>query len=226
VSARAAVAGIGLAALAGAAAADPLIERRGPVAIDWGRGVITARGVGPADRHAPAPAVARDAARLRAEDAAHAALAAAARALAPAGRADLAARLDRAVARATVEAIDLGTDGSVTLTAAVPLEAVRVAAAGARRPAADGEPPAPTVVIDARKRGLAPRLGLRITGAAQAAWTGAVVWATALPRAGDPRLTADARTVVATGSDAAGVQIDGPVPDPGALVIVVIGGTR
>ncbi len=120
--------------------------------------MITARGVGPADRHAPVPAVARDAARLRAEDAAHAALAAAARQLAP--TADAAA-IERAVARARVEAIDLGTDGSVALTAALPLEAVRVASAGPRRVGADGEPAAPTVVIDARARTLAPALGVR-----------------------------------------------------------------
>ncbi|MCE9572772.1 MAG: hypothetical protein K8W52_06405 [Deltaproteobacteria bacterium] len=206
--------------LAAPAMADPLIARKGAVAIDWGRGVITARGVGPADRHAPAPAVARDAARLRAEDAAHAALAAAAKALAPGADA---AAIDRAVARARIEAIDLGTDGSVTLTAALPLEAVRVAQAGPRQVGHDGEPAAPTIVIDARKQKLAPHLGATVT-AGGGPWAGAVVWATALPKPGDPRLGDGARTAVATAATADGVTIAGPAPAPGALVIVVIAG--
>src|SRR5512146_1402833 len=45
------------------------------VAVDWGKGVVTAEGIGVADRHAPNPAVARGTSRRGAEDAARVELA-------------------------------------------------------------------------------------------------------------------------------------------------------
>src|SRR5438132_5423526 len=55
-----------VAAGAGRAAAD----------VDWGKGLVTAEGVGVADRHAPSPAVARGTSRRGAEDQARRAIAA------------------------------------------------------------------------------------------------------------------------------------------------------
>jgi hypothetical protein len=127
--------------------------------VDWSRGVITARGVGPADRHAPSPAVARDAARVRAEDAARAALTKAAKQLPGVEAGALADdKLARAVARASVASMDLGTDGSVTVSIALPVEAVRVAIAGPRRaePAAPPIDVPPVVIVDATKLEVAP----------------------------------------------------------------------
>ncbi len=43
---------------------------RADVAVDWAKGLVTANGVGIADRHAPNPAVARGTSRRGAEDAA------------------------------------------------------------------------------------------------------------------------------------------------------------
>ena len=63
------VLGLGLAVGQGAAWAD-----RGP-AIDWATGLVTAEGIGLADRQAPNPAVARGPARRKAEDAARQVLA-------------------------------------------------------------------------------------------------------------------------------------------------------
>ena len=190
--------------------------------VDWSHGVITARGVGPADRHAPSPAVARDAARVRAENAARAARTAAAKQLPgvePRALADDA--LARAVARATVASMDLGTDGSVTVSLALPVEAVRVAIAGPRRaePATGDAPPA--VIVDATALAVTPALGLAIGG-----WTGPVLFVDAAPKDGDPRVGDHPLHRHATAVDPGRrtVAIDGDPPAPGALAVVVIRG--
>ena len=177
--------------------------------VDWSDGTITAKGIGPADRHAPAPAVARDAAKVRAMDAAQAVLTAAAKALP--GVHDLADdALARGVERAVIADLDLGTDGSVTLELRIPIEAVRVAMSGARDAAPSDDPPAATVVVDAVHLKLKPQVGLAIGG-----WTGPTLFVDKAP--------ADGIHVKATKASGKKLEIDGAAPASGALVVVVIG---
>jgi hypothetical protein len=186
--------------------------------VDWSTGEIVAKGIGPADRHAPAPAVARDAARVRAEDAARAILLAAAKALPGAkGTADDA--LAPIVARAITRTMDLGTDGSVTLQLAIPIEAVRVAGAGARAAAPSADPPPPVVIVDAAKLGVKPQVGLVIGG-----WTGPTVFVEAAPPDGSLLAGDHPRRVAATKAKGNTISIDGDPPASGALTVVVIGG--
>ena len=123
--------------------------------IDWARGVITAGGVGIADRHAPSPAAARGPARRAAEDAARKRLAAALPALPLATGGTLRAKLsdpqvEARVARAVADAIAVEaepeTDGSWRVVMAVPLEAVRQAVAGPR-PLERDDGAGPAIVI-------------------------------------------------------------------------------
>jgi hypothetical protein len=149
-------------------------------AIDWTRGVITAVGAAPGDIRAPSPELARVGAERRARAQAHERLLAAARALRLDDRlvgawadtdAAVAARLAEVVARALDLALDYGSDGSVVLTAGLPLEAVRLAvrdarvedvALGAR--ADDARPT--SLIIDARGVLDAPALGVRVVAGA------------------------------------------------------------
>ena len=135
---------IALALSASAAAADgkgALVVERGPGArIDWTRGLVVARGAAAADLRAPSPQVARLAAERRARQAAQARLRELAKDLKLADGRTLgaalgkdraaAARFDRAVARSLDLAIDHTSDGSVVLSAALPIEAIRAAATG------------------------------------------------------------------------------------------------
>jgi hypothetical protein len=108
--------------------------------IDWTRGMVVARGAAAADLRAPSPQVARLAAERRARSAAQARLRQLARDLKLAdGRtvgaalskdAAAAARFDRALARTLDLAIDHASDGSVVLSAGLPIEAIRTAATG------------------------------------------------------------------------------------------------
>jgi hypothetical protein len=136
-----------LALLTGVAHAD----------VDWAQGMVTARGVGVADRHAPNPAVARGTSRRAAEDAARGKLAVAVAAMpvASGGRvsdaakaADVKARLAAAVDHAMELAAEPETDGSWTVTLAVPIEAVRQAITGPRTLAPGGDADAPVVIVD------------------------------------------------------------------------------
>lgn len=122
-------------------------------ALDWTRGLVLAVGAGAADLRAPRPEVARLAAERRARQTAATRLAEAARglplaaggtvgqALDDAGR----ARLERAIEGAVEVEVDYGSDGSVVLTAGLPIEAVRLALAGL---------PGPTAVPDDAPTGL------------------------------------------------------------------------
>ncbi|HEU0033696.1 MAG TPA: hypothetical protein VFQ53_23880 [Kofleriaceae bacterium] len=109
--------------------------------VQWDKGLVTANGIGIADRHAPSPASAREPARRAAEDAARAKLAAQIPSLplatkqtvkARLSEAKIKARIDRAVAAAIVIDSTPQTDGSWTVTMAVPIEAVRQAISGTR----------------------------------------------------------------------------------------------
>ena len=193
------------------------------VTIDWTRGVVIARGVGPADRHAPEPAVARVAAERRAIDQARSRLAAALDLVprtGPALTADARVALTREVALAPIVDRDLGTDGSVTVELGLGLEAVRQAATGPRRLTPGGDDGAAAViVVDARATAVRPAVGLAIvaTGAATGAppWTGPVTFALAPPVG-----QGAARTVTAAAAGA--LTVDGPLPPAGARVVVVV----
>lgn len=137
---------LALVILAGTAHAD----------VDWASGLVTANGVGIADRHAPNPAVARGTSRRAAEDAAKAQLAKAILALPVAGGGtaatkakdpDTKARLDRAVAQAISVTAQPETDGAWTVTMAVPIEALRQALDTGPRATTGDDAKAPAVVI-------------------------------------------------------------------------------
>jgi hypothetical protein len=132
---------------------------RADVAIDWANGVVTAEGIGIADRHAPNPAVARGTSRRGAEEAARAQLAKGLGALPVAGGTTVAAkakdpatkaRLDRAVAQAVAVAAQPETDGAWKVTMAVPIEAIRQAIEDGPRsvPVAGDETSAAMIVVD------------------------------------------------------------------------------
>jgi hypothetical protein len=167
---------------ASAALAAPIRSRddQGRVT-DWTTGQLLARGIGVADRHAPSPAVARDAARSRAVADATRALIAAAAQLPMADGQPLGKRLDPAAlaavaATAQVSAAEPLVDGSWRVELALPLEALRLAVAGPR-PAPAGNDTGPAVVIVTLSGPAAPALGVAI-GDGKAVRHGAVLWVT------------------------------------------------
>ena len=160
--------------------------------VDWARGLVTADGIGIADRHAPTPATARGPARRAAEDAAKKAIAAqlgdlplAAGGTLKAKLADKAvkSRIDDAVARATAIAATLETDGSWKVTLGLPIEAVRIALDGDPRalgPKGDADPA--IVVVEGAKQ--KPALGVTVnkTSAATLFVREPPAWAADAPR--------------------------------------------
>lgn len=144
---RLAIALVGLLATARPASAE----------IDWARGLVTADGIGVADRHAPSPAVARGTSRRAAEDAARRRIAAQLPELAVAGGHKLAEKLkDSAIKARIAQAVDNAfavtaepeTDGAWRVTMAVPIEAVRQAIAGPRELPKAGDAGPPVVIVD------------------------------------------------------------------------------
>ncbi len=138
-----------VASLAGPASAEP-------AKVDWAKGLVTAKGVGIADRHAPNPAVARGTSRRGAEDAAKKLIASKISELPIAGGGkvadkkkdkDVAERLARAVDAAISVAAEPETDGAWQVTMAVPLEAVRQAIVGPRALPPDGDKGPVAVVV-------------------------------------------------------------------------------
>jgi hypothetical protein len=217
---------------------DAVVETMtGRVEIDWSAGRIRAVGAGAADLRAPGPEVARIGAERRARQDAAARLVEAARALrwttgtvGEAIDADPAAkqRLEAAAERLADVDVRHFSDGSVEVTLALPLEAVRSALAPPPRPASsEGAPTA--IVVDARKARAAPLLGVSLVAGADR-YAGPAIWLRDLaaakkdPRAGQrvvetraDDLAADgALTVTLPESDLAAAR------NAGALVIVVI----
>lgn len=195
--------------------------------IDWTRGMIVARGAAAADLRAPSPRVARVKATREAAQSARARLARRARGLPLAGStvgalasADPAAekRFKTAVERALRLSIDYASDGSVVLTAGLPLEAVRVAVSAAVEPLpvdsapspaeasagssrrASGTSPVTTVVLDARGLGLQPALGPALSTPAGVHVGPTVFHRTAAAALGDSR--AGARVLWVSGARA------------------------
>ena len=218
-----------LVARAPVAAAAPVTtaSKIDGVTVDWTRGAVVARGVGPADRHAPSPAVARVGARRAAEDQARARLADAVKALPVAGggtvgskaTGEAAARLERELALAPVVAVELGTDGSARVELALGLEAVRQALDGPRAVTGAVEPEPATVVVDARATKLAPAIGVDVTAGGQT-WRGPIVFARS---AADVPRGPGARTIAkAKAARGGSLTIDGSAPSAGALVVVLL----
>jgi hypothetical protein len=133
----------------------PVVAHAG---VDWASGLVTADGVGVADRHAPNPAVARGTSRRSAEDAAKQKLADQVAALPVAtggkvgdmvkGDTKVAAQLAAAVDHALTVSAEPETDGAWRVTMAVPIEAVRQALAGARELPAGGDKDPPVTIVD------------------------------------------------------------------------------
>jgi len=185
--------------------------------VDWARGLVTANGLGIADRHAPTPASAREPARRAAEEAARAKLTAALPSLPLASGGTLQtrladpnvkARIERAVASAiTVDSIPQ-TDGSWKVVLAVPIEAVRQALAGPRAFATSDVDPA-IVIVEGNPP--APAVGYTVGGVAAAA-----VWVTEIPKwaKGAPR-------VKATAARSGAIELDAKQGGPSTLFVIV-----
>jgi hypothetical protein len=185
--------------------------------VDWSRGLVTAGGLGIADRHAPSPAAAREPARRVAEDAARAKIKAQLPALplaeggtlkAKLADKTIAARIDRAVAAAiTVEATP-HTDGSWNVTLAVPIEAVRQAIAGPRALATSDADPAVVVVEGVTAK---PAVGYTVGKIA-----GATLFAKTVPE-----WAKDAPRVKASGAKAGAIEVASPQGGPATLFVLV-----
>jgi hypothetical protein len=197
-------------ALAGTAQAD----------VDWGKGLVTAEGVGIADRHAPNPAVARGTSRRGAEDAARAKLAKAITALPVAGGGTVAdkakddavkTRLERAVAQAIAVEAQPETDGAWNVTMAVPIEAIRQAITdGPRAVAPGGDGPSAVTIVDGVKA--KPAIGWSIAGV-----SAPTVWVKDVPT-----WAKDATRVTATGAANGRIEVAGIVANAATLYVIVM----
>jgi len=244
---------IGLALAATPAAADrktALVVDMGQGArIDWTRGLVVARGAAAADLRAPSPQVARLAAERRARSAAQTRLRALARDLKLAdGRTvaaalgkdpAAAARFDRAVARSLDLAIDHTSDGSVVLSGALPIEAVRAAATGpmdlptgagasASAKAAAAERPT-AVVVNAGKYLARPAIGIILT-AGDERYAGPTVFASREGAVAADRLGSRPLRLKAGGGTGGSLELAGPdtarqlaeARAAGALVVILV----
>lgn len=215
----------------GTAAAEPMhtVDDRGHVT-DWTAGQLTARGLGVADRRAPSPATAREAARRRAIADATRKLVAAAESLPVAGdKGRLAAKLakEKLAALAAAEAIVLSSellvDGSWRVEVALPLEALRQAVQGARPLPAKGDAStAPPVVVVQVFAGIEPALGVaisdgKITLVPPILWTAVTAASAPLPE----RLLAAAPSITAT-KDGAGLRVPRLAGASDATLFVVV----
>jgi hypothetical protein len=137
--------------------------------VDWAKGLVTADGIGVANRAAPTPAAARGPARRMAEEAARKQLAAqlGALPLAHGGKLeaklkdkDVKAELELAVANAIVVSADPETDGSWRVTMGVPIESLRQGlSGGARTIGAADDAPAVVVIEGAAVK---PAIGYKV----------------------------------------------------------------
>ncbi len=198
----------GLSALAPSAHAD----------VDWAKGLVTARGIGLADRQAPNPAVARGPSRRKAEEAAKLALAAELPALPLAAGGTLAAkltdpaikaRIDRAVASAISLTADPETDGSWRVTMAVPIEALRQALTGPRVLADAGDAVTPVVVVEGVTA--TPAIGITVAGLAAA-----TIWVSTVPA-----WAKDAPRIKATATKAGAIEAKAPKAGAATLFVIV-----
>jgi hypothetical protein len=130
--------------------------------VDWAAGMVTARGVGPADLRAPGPDIARVGAERVALERGRAELVKSLRAIPLAAGGTLGARHEEAIAGLvdkTTPERTLYSDGSVVLRFELPL--ARVAEAVLGTPPADAET-RPLVVLPGSKVKIKPALGYRV----------------------------------------------------------------
>lgn len=198
--------------------------------VDWTRGVVLAVGAAGADLRAPSPDVARIGAERAARQRARDGLLEHARGLAMAGGGSVGEHVDgdasardrlaRAVDRAADEAVDYGSDGSVVVTLALPIEAVRSALAGPMAPPS-GEGPS-AVVVDARRVMTQPALGVRV-----ADYAGPVVFHLDAKTAGrDARAGDRVARVKATAYADGALTVDGDVQWASTPLVLIVVGKR
>jgi hypothetical protein len=186
--------------------------------VDWAKGLVTAQGIGLADRQAPNPAVARGPSRRKAEEAAKLALAAQLPALPLAAGGTLAAkltdagiksRIDRAVAAAISVGAELETDGSWRVTMAVPIEALRQALTAPRALPDKGDSAAPVIIVEGATA--APAIGTTVAGlAAPTVFVAAV-----------PAWAKDAPRIKATGSKPGAIEATAPRASEATLFVIL-----
>ncbi|HUQ05433.1 MAG TPA: hypothetical protein VM261_23185 [Kofleriaceae bacterium] len=186
---------------------------------------MRAKGVGPADRHAPSPAVARVASRRAAEVQARGKLTRAVRAMKLAGGGtvgdavekdkDAAARLAAEIERAVVIESDLITDGSSRVTMSVGIEAVRQALSGVRT--VSGEDTSAVWIVEAKRA--APAVGWKVQ-VGGTSWEGPILWT----RERADIVGTGAVNAKATSATGGVLTVSGPTAPPpaGALVVVVV----
>ena len=166
--------------------------------LDWTRGLLIARGAAAGDLRAPSPNVARLGAERSARDAARGRLREVAARTPLAGGGTVAqalkkdpaaaARLDRALEEIIDLDVDLGTDGSVVLRAALPLEAVRAAIHGPSRMPVGAPADAPTaLVVTGARLPAGPALGIALTAGPER-YEGPTLFLARPPAADDPRI--------------------------------------
>jgi hypothetical protein len=174
-----------------------VIESLGPDArVDWTRGLLIATGAAAGDLRAPSAELARLKAERQARDAARTQLRRHARDLALADGRELGAalegkaeaRFDRALESILDERVEHASDGSVVLTAALPLESVRAAVFGPSPPASAGSEEGPTaIVVDAGRHLDRPALGVKLAAGAER-YAGPTVFAARSEAIGPDRL--------------------------------------
>jgi hypothetical protein len=189
--------------------------------VDWAQGLVTADGVGLADRHAPNPAVARGTSRRDAEAAAKKQLAVRVAALPVAGGGTVgdkakgnkavAARIDSAIDAALTVDAEPETDGSWRVTLGVPIEAVRQAIGGVRAVAAGQQDSGPAVVV---VDGVIakPAVGWTVGGVGAA-----TVWVTKAPA-----WASDAPHVKATSAKKGAIDVGAGMQGPAATLFVIM----
>ncbi|MDX2091815.1 MAG: hypothetical protein SFX73_28395 [Kofleriaceae bacterium] len=206
-----------IAGLASMHASTAAAETRAQV--DWAKGIVTAPGVGVADRHAPNPAVARGTSRRKAEDAGRKALgeAVARLPLATGGTVGdnltdpaVAKRIAHAVEGAYAIAAEPETDGAWTVIMALPLEAVRQALTGPRALAANASDTGPTVVV---VEGVTtdPAIGTMVGGIA-----GATLWVKQVPA-----WAKEAPRIKAKGAARGAIDADVGTATPSTLFVLI-----
>jgi hypothetical protein len=186
--------------------------------VDWATGLVTAEGIGIADRHAPDPAVARGTARRPAEDAARKELRGKVLALplAAGGKVGdrasdpaVKARLDRAIENAFAIAADPDTDGSWKVTMAVPIEGVRQALAGPRELPVAGDAPPVVVIVDGVTA--TPALGWKVNSL-----EAATVWVSDVPA-----YAKDAPHVKAKRTKSGTIELDAATGNAATLYVII-----
>jgi hypothetical protein len=203
--------------IAGFASTNAVAETRAQV--DWAKGIVTAPGVGLADRHAPNPAVARGTSRRKAEDAGRKALTDGLASLPLAAGGTVGDKLaDPAIAKRIALAVEGAyavkaepeTDGAWTVTMALPLEAVRQALVGPRAVAAGASDAGPAAVV---VEGVTakPAIGTTVGGIA-----GATIWVKQVPA-----WAKDAPRIKAKGSKGGAIDADAGKATASTLFVIL-----